>query len=153
MPGERVRQCLDGANIRYTIIRHPPEFTAQEIAANTHIRGKELAKTVMVKLDGAMAMAVITASTRVDLDRLCQVTGAKSAELASEEEFGGLFPECEVGAMPPFGQLYEMPVFVDELLREDEEIAFNAGSHVDLIQISYSDYEKIVAPVIARIRV
>ncbi|MBT4099603.1 MAG: YbaK/EbsC family protein [Gemmatimonadetes bacterium] len=152
MPGERVRQCLDEARIRYIIIRHSPEFTAQEIAATTHIRGKELAKTVMVKIDGSMAMAEITASSKVDLERLREAVGAESAELATEEEFGGLFPECEVGAMPPFGQLYDMPVFVDALLREDEEIAFNAGSHIDLIQMSYTDYERVVSPAIVRIR-
>lgn len=152
MPGDRVRKCLEDAGVRFIIIRHVPEFTAQEIAATTHIRGKEMAKTVMVKINGAMAMAVIAASSKVDLERLREVTGADSVELSTEEEFGGLFPECEVGAMPPFGQLYDIPVFVDELLREDEEIAFNAGSHIDLIQMAYGDYEQVVGPVIARIR-
>ena len=152
MPGERVRKCLDAAGIRYIIIRHSPEFTAQEIAAETHIRGKELAKTVMVKIDTNMAMAVIAASSKVDLERLRETTGAGMVELATEEEFGGLFPECEVGAMPPFGELYDMPVFVDDLLREDEEIAFNAGSHIDLIQMSYTDYESVASAVVARIR-
>jgi Ala-tRNA(Pro) deacylase len=132
--------------------RHSPEFTAQEIAAETHIRGKELAKTVMVKIDTNMAMAVIAASSKVDLERLRETTGAGMVELATEEEFGGLFPECEVGAMPPFGELYDMPVFVDDLLREDEEIAFNAGSHIDLIQMSYTDYESVASAVVARIR-
>ena len=152
MPGERVRQFLDEQRVRYIIIRHSPAFTAQEIAAETHIRGKELAKTVMVRIDDVMAMAVIAASSRVDLDRVRQAAGAQRAALATEEEFGDLFPECELGAMPPFGNLYDMPVFVDDLLREDEEIAFNAGSHIDLIQMGYADFERLVQPVVAHIR-
>jgi Ala-tRNA(Pro) deacylase len=99
-----------------------------------------------------MAMAVITAASKVDLQRLGQVASGR-VELATEEEFGGLFPECEVGAMPPFGHLYDMPVYADEMLREDEEIAFNAGNHIDLIQMAYVDYERIAEPVVARIRV
>jgi Ala-tRNA(Pro) deacylase len=121
-------------------------FTAQEIAASAHIPGKELAKTVMVKIDGKMAMAVLPASYRIDFDLLQGATGASTIELASEEEFEDLFPDCEVGAMPPFGNLYGMDVFAAASLAEDTDIAFNAGSHSELIRLPYKDFEKLVGP-------
>ena len=148
MPDERVRNFLDETGIRYIIIRHSPAFTAHE----THIRGKELAKTVIAKIDGPMAMVVTAASSRVDLVRLQTITGAQDVELATEEEFGGLFPECELGVMPPFGNLYDMAVYADDLLCEDEEIAFNAGSHIDLIQMTWADFERVVGPQVVRVR-
>ena len=109
-----------------------------------------MAKTVMVKLDGKMAMAVLPASYQVDFGLLKKATGAKKVELAGEKEFQDIFPECDVGAMPPFGNLYDMDVFVAQSLTEDEEIAFNAGSHTELIRLSYSDFEKLVKPTILK---
>jgi Ala-tRNA(Pro) deacylase len=146
MPIQKLKDFLDGRGVKYVVISHSPAFTAQEIAASAHIPGKELAKTVLVKLDGKMAMAVLPASYQVNLERLAQAAGAEKAELASEEEFGGLFPECELGAMPPFGNLYEMPVYAAQGLAEDEEIAFNAGSHSELIRLRYEDFESVVLP-------
>ena len=146
MPVKRLKEFLDRQGVKYITISHSPAYTAQEIAATAHIRGKELAKTVMVKIDGTMAMAVLPASSRVDLDSLREVSEAKTLELATEEEFKGMFPECDVGAMPPFGNLYGMEVFVEESLAEDEEIAFNAGTHTELIRLSYSDFERLVEP-------
>jgi Ala-tRNA(Pro) deacylase len=146
MPAKKVAQFLDSQKIKYVLIKHSPAFTAQEIAASAHIPGKELAKTVMVKMDGIMAMAVLPASYRIDFGALKKVSGAKKVELASEDEFQRLFPECEIGAMPPFGNLYDMPVYVANPLPEDEEIAFNAGSHAELMKLHYADFQKLVKP-------
>lgn len=151
MPVKKLKEFLDSHNIKYIIISHSRACTAQEIAASAHIPGKELAKTVMVKLDGKMAMAVLPASNRVSLDLLKEASGAKQIDLAAELEFRELFSECEPGAMPPFGNLYGMPVFVSESLTKDEEIAFNAGSHTELIKLSYKDFERLVKPKIAKL--
>lgn len=148
MPIKKLKNYLDENNIEYITIRHSLAFNAQRVAATTHIPGKELAKTVMIKLDGKMAMAVLPASYRVRLDVLKELTGAKTIELANEMEFKYLFPECEIGAMPPFGNLYDMEVFVAASLAEDTEIAFNAGTHVELIRMAYADFERLVQPVV-----
>jgi Ala-tRNA(Pro) deacylase len=148
MPAKKVTQFLDSHKVKYVKIKHSTAYTAQEIAASAHIPGKELAKTVMVKIDGKMAMAVLPASYRVDFKGLKKLAGAKKVELASEGEFQELFPECEIGAMPPFGNLYEMAVYVANPLPEDEEIAFNAGSHSELIRLHYGDFQKLVEPMV-----
>lgn len=148
MPIKKLKDYLDKNNIEYITIRHSLAFNAQQIAATTHIPGKELAKTVMVKLDGKMAMAVLPASYLVNVKLLKELTGAKTLELANEMEFKHLFPECEIGAMPPFGNLYDMEVYVAQSLAEDEEIAFNAGTHVELIRMTYADFERLVQPVV-----
>jgi Ala-tRNA(Pro) deacylase len=155
MPVKKLKDFLDKNGVKYVSITHSPAFTAQEIAqeiaASAHIPGKELAKTVMVKLDGEMAMAVLPASFRVDFGLLKKAAGAKKAELAGEDEFKGAFPECELGAMPPFGNLYGMPVYASEALAEDEEIAFNAGSHIELLKLAYKEFERLVKPTVARL--
>jgi Ala-tRNA(Pro) deacylase len=151
MPARQLKEFLDSHGVKYISITHSRAYTAQEVAASAHIRGKEFAKTVMVKLDGKMAMAVLPATRRVDLDALKQAAGAQRAELATEQEFQYMFPECETGAMPPFGNLYGMAVYADSSLAEDEEIAFNAGSHVEVIRMSYEDFERLVQPKIAPI--
>ena len=133
--------------LKYVTISHSPAFTAQEVAASAHVPGKEMVKTVMVKIDGTMAMAVLPAPYKVDLEELRRATGAETVDLASEEEFKELFPECEVGAMPPFGNLYGMNVFMAASLTEDEQIAFNAGTHTELIKMSFADYVDLVEPV------
>jgi len=146
MPVKQLKEFLDSKNIKYITISHSPAYTAQAIAASAHVSGKELAKTVMVKVDGKMAMAVLPASYQVDFDLITEAVGARKIELASEAEFKDLFPECEVGAMPPFGNLYHMDVFVAARLAEDDEIAFNAGSHTELIRLSFRDFEQLVKP-------
>ncbi|NIL94105.1 MAG: deacylase [Woeseiaceae bacterium] len=146
MPSQQLKSFLDSNHVKYKTITHSPQYTAQEIAASAHIPGKHLAKTVIVKVDGEFAMAVLPASLHVSLTRLKEATGADNAEIASEQEFGELFPDCEVGAMPPFGNLYDMPVFAAEQLIEDEEIAFSAGSHTELVQLAYRDFDKLVHP-------
>ncbi|NHZ73247.1 MAG: deacylase [Nitrospirae bacterium] len=150
MPLQKLREFLDQNSVKYVSISHSPVYTAQEIAASAHIPGQELAKTVMVKLDGDMAMAVLPASFQVDLDQLRATAGAGEVDLATEEEFKGLFPGCEPGAMPPFGNLWGMPVFACQTLAEDEEIAFNAGSHTELVKLSFADFARLVEPKVAR---
>lgn len=146
MPLQRLKEYLDREDVKYVSIIHSPAFTAQEIAASAHIPGKNLAKTVMVTIDGTMAMAVVPASYSVDFDMLQGAIGANSVKLAHEAEFKDRFPDCELGAMPPFGNLYGMEVFVARSLAEDEDIAFNACSHHELIKIAYKDFERIVQP-------
>ena len=149
MPVKKLKEFLEAQNVKYTSIYHSLTYTAQEIAASVHIKGNELAKTVMVRLDGKMAMAVLPASHHVDFDRLKIASGAQDVVLATEKEFKDLFPGCEIGAMPPFGNLYGMDVFVSRALTKDEEIAFNAGSHYELIRLTYKDFERLVNPKIA----
>jgi Ala-tRNA(Pro) deacylase len=144
-----LKEFLDSQQVKYVTISHSPAYTAQEIAASAHVRGRELAKTVMVKLDGKMAMVVVPAFLKVDFGLLKKAAGAKEAELASERAFEDMFPECEVGAMPPFGNLYGMDVYVSGSLAEDEEIAFNAGSHTELIRLAYKDFQRLVKPKVA----
>jgi len=146
MPLNKVRAFLDEHRIKYVVISHSKAFTAQGIAAIAHIPGQDLAKTVMVKLDGALGMAVLPASYQVDLLALKKAVGVKEAVLASEKEFKQHFPDCETGAMPPFGNLYGIPVYVDEMLTRDIEIAFNAGTHLELIRMSCADFERLVEP-------
>jgi Ala-tRNA(Pro) deacylase len=141
-----LRDFLDANEVKYVVMSHSLAYTAQGIAALAHIPGKELAKTVIVKIDDALAMAVVPASYRVDLEHLKTVLGVRNIELASEREFKDKFPGCETGAMPPFGNLFAMRVFADESLAQDKEIAFNAGSHRELIRMPWADYEKLVRP-------
>lgn len=150
MPLRVLSRFLDEHGIRYVTIRHSRAFTTQQIAASAHIPGKDLAKTVIVRIDGKMAMAVVPGSLRVDLERLRELAGAQEIELATETDFSRMFPECETGAMPPFGNLYGMPVFVAESLRKDHEIAFNAGTHTELLQLAYDDFEKLVKPQVGK---
>jgi len=150
MPVQRLKDFLDNHGVKYVTISHSSAYTAQEIAASAHIPGKELAKTVMVEIDGRMAMAVLPASYRVDLHELKEAVGAEQVKLACEKEFADMFPGCEVGAMPPFGNLFGMEVYTAAALAEDEEIAFNAGSHTELIRLPYADFERLVQPNVLR---
>ncbi|MFC1608021.1 aminoacyl-tRNA deacylase [Candidatus Latescibacterota bacterium] len=153
MPVQKLKQYLDSNSIKFVSITHSTAYTAQEVAASTHTPGKELAKTVMVKINGTMAMVVLPSSYQIDFHLLKKATGANTAELAEEDDFRSLFPECEVGAMPPFGNLYGMDVYVAEALTDDEEIAFNAGTHTELIRLKYDDFQRLVKPRIIRISV
>jgi len=146
MPGQKVKEFLEENHIKYVSIAHSTAYTAQEVAASAHIPGKEMAKTVMVKISGKMAMAVLPANYQIDFKKFKKLAGSKDIELASEEEFKYMFPDCEIGAMPPFGNLYDMPVFVAASLAEDEDIDFNAGTHRELLKIKYKDFEKFVKP-------
>ena len=150
MPIGKLTDFLDDQHVKYVTIQHSQAFTAQEVAASAHIPGKELAKTVIVEIDGNIVMAVLPASYRINLGRLKKASGAKQVQLASEDDFKDLFPGCETGAMPPFGNLYDMDVYVEESLMDDKEIVFNAGSHTELIKLSYQDFERLVHPKIAK---
>ena len=151
MPIQKLKDFLDTNDVRWVSIKHSPAFTAQEIAASAHIPGQEVAKTVMVKIDGEMAMAVLPATKMLSLSLLKEVAGAEKVEIATEAEFKDIFPQSEVGAMPPFGNLYDMKTYVAESLAVDEEIAFNAGSHTELLRVSYKDYERTVQPTVAKL--
>ncbi len=151
MPVETLKKYLDSNHIKYVSIKHSLAYTAQEIAASAHIQGKELAKTVIVKIKGKMAMAVLPANYRIDMKRLKEAVGARDVSLADEAEFQERFPGCAPGAMPPFGNLYDMEVFADLRLAEDEEIVFNAGSHTELIRLSFKDYQRLVVPKIVKL--
>jgi Ala-tRNA(Pro) deacylase len=146
MSAQSLTAYLDENQIRYNTITHSPAFTAQEIAHSAHIPGGELAKTVMVKLDGKMVEAVLPASHQLDLESFRTTTGAEKVELATETEFEGIFPDCEVGAMPPCGNIYGVDVYVSPSLKSGRQILFNAGSHSELISMLYKDYEKLVQP-------
>ena len=148
---KKLKTYLDDNKIKYVSIIHSQAYTAQQTAESAHIPGKEMAKTVMVKIDNELAMLVLPASEKADLDLVKGAIQANSVQLASEEEFKDLFPNCEIGAMPPFGNLYELPVYVEESLTRDENIAFNAGSHTELIKLSYTDYKRLVKPKVVRI--
>lgn len=150
MPLERLKKHLDDNKIKYVIKSHSVAYTTPEIAAMAHVPGKEWAKTVIIKIDGKMAMAVLSASYRIDFDDFKKAVGVKNIKLAPEEEFKNHFADCEVGAMPPFGNLYNMEVYVAESLTEDDVITFNACSHKELMQMAYKDFEKLVKPKVVK---
>jgi Ala-tRNA(Pro) deacylase len=149
MPARKLKEFLDSHNVKYVTLTHSIAYTAQEIASLAHVTGDEFAKSVIVTIDGAMVMAVLPASYHADLSLLKEAANGKQINLATETEFRDRFPECETGAMPPFGPLYGMPVFVDERLTREKEIAFNAGSHRELIRLSYEDFARLVKPAVA----
>jgi len=148
MPLSKLREFLDSHHIKYLVFSHSLAYTAQGIAKLTHVSGKKLAKTVIVKIDGILAMAVVPAPSHVDLDRLRSLTGARSVEIASEFEFKDAFPDCETGAMPPFGNLYDMAVYADASLAESEEITFSAGAHRELVRMKWDDMVRLVSPLV-----
>ncbi len=146
MPTKKLKAFLDENNVKYITVRHSSAYTAQEIAAKAHVSGKEVAKTVIIKVEGKMAMAVLPASYQLDFKLLKHLFGTQQVTLATEAEFSYSFPDCEVGAMPPFGNLYDMEVYVAESLAEDKQIAFNNGSHTEMLKMSFEDYERLVQP-------
>jgi Ala-tRNA(Pro) deacylase len=145
---DRLEAYLREKQVPFEVRHHPRAITAQEVAASEHVPGKMLAKTVMVLADGKMVMLALPAPYQVDMDKAGKVLGVE-VRLAHEEEFENTFPDCEVGAMPPFGNLYEVPVYVEVALAEDETIVFRAGTHTDTMSVSYADFERLVEPTIA----
>lgn len=146
MPNRKLMEFLDQQKIKYVVIRHSMAFTALEIAKSAHVPMKDMAKTIIVKINGQHAMVVLPANYRIDIDALREAFQTDDVVLANELEFSTLFPDCEIGAMPPFGNLYGMDVYVEEPLSEREQIAFNAGSHSETIKMPYKDYEQLVKP-------
>jgi Ala-tRNA(Pro) deacylase len=143
---KKLKDYLEKNQVRYEVGYHERVYTSQEIAAAMHVPGKELTKVIMVKADGKMTMLVLPASYRVDTKKLKKVFQCKRLGIAKEKDFEELFPDCEIGAMPPFGNLYNLEVWVDQILTEDEFIVFQAGSHVETLRIKYSDYARLVSP-------
>ncbi|MBI5097158.1 MAG: YbaK/EbsC family protein [Nitrospirae bacterium] len=146
---ERLEGYLKENKVTYKVIKHPEVYTAQEIAAAMHVPGKELAKVVMIKAKDRFVMTVIPASWRIDFSKLKEVVQEKDLRLATEGEFKALFPDCEGGAEPPFGNLYNMDTFVDKALTEDEHIFFNGGNHYEAVEMRYWDYAGLVKPRVA----
>ncbi len=146
---DRLENYLRENAVPFEVQHHPRVVTAQEVAATEHIPGKMLAKTVMVLADGEMAMLALPAPYEVDLEKVGEALGAREVRLAEEEEFENAFPDCEVGAMPPFGNLYELPVYVEEALAEDETIFIRAGTHTETMSLRYADFEQLVQPSVA----
>ena len=145
---DRLEAYLREKQVPFDVRHHPRAITAQEVAASEHVPGKMLAKTVMVLADDKMVMLALPAPYQVDMDKAGKVLGVE-VRLAHEEEFESTFPDCEVGAMPPFGNLYEVPVYVEAALAEDETIVFRAGTHTDTMSVIYADFERLVEPTIA----
>jgi len=148
MPAQKLKRMLDRHSIRYISINHSPAYTARETAASTFVPRREFAKTVIVDLDGEKIMAVLPASRHVDLEALRGLAQASAARLATEDEFRESFPDCEVGAMPPFGSLYDKRVFVDQMVTEIDDLCFNAGSHEQILRMECGDYLKLEQPVV-----
>lgn len=150
MPVKKLKDFLDKSYVKYICVTHSKAFTSSEIAASAHISGIEFAKTVMIKINGKMAMAVLPASYQIDFEYLKALLNTNNIFLASETEFKSLFPECELGAMPPFGNLYNIHVYFAESLTKNKEISFNAGTHTELIRLELIDYLRLVKPEILK---
>ncbi|MFQ5817610.1 MAG: aminoacyl-tRNA deacylase [Terriglobia bacterium] len=140
---ERLKEFLDQQGVSYEVLRHDPAFTAQQLAASLHVPGRQFVKVVVVKLDGNPALAVMPAPLRINFKQLAAAAGAKKCSLASETEFQQFFPDCAVGAMPPFGSLYNLPTYAEETLAADREIVFNAGTHEEAIRMGYADFVRL----------
>lgn len=153
MPAQKVKMLLDDRDIKYISINHSPAYTARETAASTLVPRREFAKTIIVDLDGEKVMAVVSASRQIDIPALVHLSGARTGRLATEEEFKVSFADCEVGAMPPFGTLYDMRVFMDKMVSEVDDVCFNAGTHAQIIRMDCDDYLRLEKPVIGHFAV
>jgi Ala-tRNA(Pro) deacylase len=145
---QKLEEMLDSMGVAHALVTHRLAYTAQEVADAEHISGYDVAKVVMAMVDGKLVMLVLAAPNRVDFIGLKRVLGAQTARLADEREFGHVFPDCEVGAMPPFGHLYHVPVYVDRGLAADPKIVFNAGTHRETLTVAYKDYERVAKPIV-----
>ena len=147
----KIKTFLEKENVKYEVSEHALAYTAAEVAGTQHVPGKQMVKSVIVKSDGEFMMCVLPAIHLIDFEKLRDVTGASSIILAEEEEIGKLFPDYDLGAEPPFGQLYGLEVYADKILEEDDQIIFNAGTHTDVVKIAFTDFKRIVNPIIADI--
>lgn len=145
---DRLEGYLCEQGVPFQMQSHYRAFTAQQVASSEHISGKMMVKVVMVLADGALVMLVLPASQQVDLGKVAAGLGAREVTLASERDFAPAFPDCELGAQPPFGNLYGLPVYVDPTLAEDDVIVFQAGTHTEAISMRYEDYDRLVQPVV-----
>lgn len=151
MPAKKLKEILDRSGVKYVSIEHSPAFTAPEIAQSADVRGASFAKTVIVKLDGELAMVVLPANRRIVLAELREMMLSDDVELAAESEFQSRFPDCEVGAMPPFGNVYGLPVYVAQSLANAKEIVFNAGTHREVIKMPFQEYARLVNPTVMQL--
>lgn len=145
----RLQEYLDANHVRYEVLGHQEAYTAPEVAHALHVSGKMLAKVVIVKADERFVMAALPSNWQVDFPHLKEVLKARHVRLATEDEFKGVFPDCEIGTMPPFGNLYGVEVYVDQTLTEDEEIVFEAGTHFGAVKLRYADFADLVHPTVA----
>jgi len=143
---KNLKEALDQAKISYEVYNHPQAFTAQEIAATQHITGRAMAKVVILKVNGSFVMVVLPSNRMVSFEKVKVGLRVREASLATEEQFALLFPECEIGAMPPFGNLFGLHVYVDPALEKYESILFNAGNHLQTVRLRYKDFKKLVQP-------
>ncbi|MFQ5861763.1 MAG: aminoacyl-tRNA deacylase [Candidatus Brocadiales bacterium] len=142
----KLKEYLDENKVPYKVATHQEVYTAQEVAASLHVPGKNLVKVVIIKTKDKYVMAVLSADRKVNVEKVRALLHDPEARLATEGEFKNLFPDCDVGAMPPFGNLYNTGVYVDKSLAEDEEIVFQAGSHVETLEMKYKDFDRLVGP-------
>lgn len=147
---QHVRDYLDSHNVQYECVPHAQAYAAQEVAQTLHVSGKRFAKPIVIEADGRFLMAVLPATHRVDLHGLKEKLGVKKLDLVPEGELAKFCPDCELGALPPFGNLYGMEMWVDKSLAESEEIMFNAGSHTVAVRMKYADFARLAAPHLAR---
>lgn len=148
---EQLEAYLRKHHVPFEVQQHPAAFTAQDVAASEHLPGEMVAKVVIVFVDGEMTMVVGPANHRMDLSKIAATLGANEVRLAEEREFAAVFPECEIGAMPPFGNLYGLPVYVDQIIAEDDQFVFQAGTHTDTISMKYTDFARLVSPIVVEI--
>lgn len=146
MSATKLKEYLNREGVRYESMTHAVAYTAPEVAASAHIKGRDFAKTVMVKADDALVMIVVPANRKLALDELGEILEADEVRLAHEDEFRHMFPDCETGAMPPFGNLYDVPVYVAQSLADEPRIAFNAGTHRDVVRMAFADYANLAMP-------
>lgn len=149
---DRLESYLGENGVAFEVLEHPTAYTAQKIAASEHVPGRMFAKVVIAAADGDLVMLVLPAPSVVDVGKLSELLG-KEARLASESEFAPAFPDCQPGAMPPFGNLYDVPVYVDEALGRNERIVFQAGTHSVTMSVPYADFERLVGPTLADVAV
>ena len=142
----KVLEFLDNNSASYEVTRHQPTYSAQQMAAAEHVSGMEVAKPVLIKADDTYYMCVLPACRKVDLDTLKEDLGVGKVELAGEEEMSKLFADCQLGAEPPFGNLYGLETLMDESLQVDEHIVFQAGTHDQAIKMATDDYKELVSP-------
>lgn len=148
MAAMKLKTFLDGRGVKYVTIEHSPAYTAPETAASAHVSGRDFAKTVIVEIGGGMAMVVLPANRKIVLSDLREMLMDQNVKLAAEDDFIERFPDCELGAMPPFGNLYGLPVYVAKSLADEPEIAFNAGTHREVITMSFADFADLVQPTV-----
>ena len=146
---KRLKDHLDREQVPYEVLPHQETYRATDLAQTLHVPGKALAKAVMLRVGDRFVMTVLPANWKVDLTRVKEILGTAHVRLATEEEFKGLFPDCEPGAMPPFGHLYGLDVYVDQSLTEDEEIVFHAGTHFEAVKLRYRHFADLAHPKVA----